>query len=70
MSITNPIFRLKENITIYQMQNAIQKQFIKPHLPIWIGGGGKKTLSIVANYADGWNYGLAPLMNTWRKHPF
>jgi alkanesulfonate monooxygenase SsuD/methylene tetrahydromethanopterin reductase-like flavin-dependent oxidoreductase (luciferase family) len=31
MSITNPIFHLKENITIYQMQNAIQKQF-KSHI--------------------------------------
>jgi alkanesulfonate monooxygenase SsuD/methylene tetrahydromethanopterin reductase-like flavin-dependent oxidoreductase (luciferase family) len=24
----------------------------------WIGGGGKKTLQLVAKYADGWNYGL------------
>jgi alkanesulfonate monooxygenase SsuD/methylene tetrahydromethanopterin reductase-like flavin-dependent oxidoreductase (luciferase family) len=29
-----------------------------PHMPIWIGGGGKKTLKIVAKYADGWVYGL------------
>jgi alkanesulfonate monooxygenase SsuD/methylene tetrahydromethanopterin reductase-like flavin-dependent oxidoreductase (luciferase family) len=34
------------------------KPFQKPHSPIWIGGGGKKTLQLVAKYADGWNYGL------------
>jgi alkanesulfonate monooxygenase SsuD/methylene tetrahydromethanopterin reductase-like flavin-dependent oxidoreductase (luciferase family) len=30
----------------------------KPHIPIWIGGSGRKTLELVAKYADGWNYGL------------
>ena len=30
----------------------------KPHIPIWIGGSGRKTLALVARYADGWNYGL------------
>jgi alkanesulfonate monooxygenase SsuD/methylene tetrahydromethanopterin reductase-like flavin-dependent oxidoreductase (luciferase family) len=34
------------------------KAIQKPHPPIWIGGGGKKTLQLVAKYADGWNYGL------------
>ena len=34
------------------------KPIQKPHPPIWIGGGGKKTLRLVAKYADGWNYGL------------
>jgi len=34
------------------------KPIHKPHLPIWIGGGGKKTLKIVSKYADGWIYGL------------
>jgi alkanesulfonate monooxygenase SsuD/methylene tetrahydromethanopterin reductase-like flavin-dependent oxidoreductase (luciferase family) len=34
------------------------KPIQKPHPPIWIGGGGKKTLQLVAKYADGWNYGL------------
>jgi alkanesulfonate monooxygenase SsuD/methylene tetrahydromethanopterin reductase-like flavin-dependent oxidoreductase (luciferase family) len=29
-----------------------------PHPPLWIGGGGKKTLQLAAKYADGWNYGL------------
>ena len=34
------------------------KPIQRPHPPIWIGGGGKKTLQLVAKYADGWNYGL------------
>jgi alkanesulfonate monooxygenase SsuD/methylene tetrahydromethanopterin reductase-like flavin-dependent oxidoreductase (luciferase family) len=34
------------------------KPIQKPHPPLWIGGGGKKTLQLVAKYADGWNYGL------------
>ena len=34
------------------------KPIQKPYPPIWIGGGGKKTLQLVAKYADGWNYGL------------
>jgi alkanesulfonate monooxygenase SsuD/methylene tetrahydromethanopterin reductase-like flavin-dependent oxidoreductase (luciferase family) len=44
----------------YTIKNAIcsPKPIQKPHPPIWIGGGGKKTLQLVANYADGWNYGL------------
>lgn len=29
---------------------------VQPKLPIWVGGGGeKRTLSIAARYADGWN---------------
>jgi alkanesulfonate monooxygenase SsuD/methylene tetrahydromethanopterin reductase-like flavin-dependent oxidoreductase (luciferase family) len=34
------------------------KPIQKPRIPIWIGGGGRKTLALVAKYADGWNYGL------------
>jgi alkanesulfonate monooxygenase SsuD/methylene tetrahydromethanopterin reductase-like flavin-dependent oxidoreductase (luciferase family) len=34
------------------------KPIQKPHPPIWIGGAGKRTLQLVAKYADGWNYGL------------
>ena len=34
------------------------KPIQNPHPPLWIGGGGKKTLQLVAKYADGWNYGL------------
>jgi alkanesulfonate monooxygenase SsuD/methylene tetrahydromethanopterin reductase-like flavin-dependent oxidoreductase (luciferase family) len=34
------------------------KPIQKPHPPIWIGGAGKRTLRLVAKYADGWNYGL------------
>lgn len=33
----------------------------KPYPPIWIGGGGeKKTLRLVAKYADKWNNGASP----------
>lgn len=44
----------------YTIRNAKcnPKPIQKPHPPIWIGGGGKKTLLLVAKYADGWNYGL------------
>jgi len=44
----------------YAIQDAkcSPKPIQKPHPPIWIGGGGKKTLQLVAKYADGWNYGL------------
>lgn len=44
----------------YNLLNAEcnPKPIHKPHLPIWIGGGGKKTLEIVSKYADGWIYGL------------
>jgi alkanesulfonate monooxygenase SsuD/methylene tetrahydromethanopterin reductase-like flavin-dependent oxidoreductase (luciferase family) len=34
------------------------KPIQKPHPPLWIGGGGEKTIEIAARYADGWNYGL------------
>src|SRR5205823_835952 len=34
------------------------KPIQKLHIPMWIGGGGKKTMKVVAKYADGWNYGL------------
>jgi alkanesulfonate monooxygenase SsuD/methylene tetrahydromethanopterin reductase-like flavin-dependent oxidoreductase (luciferase family) len=34
------------------------KPIQKPYPPIWVGGGGKKTLQLVAKYADSWNYGL------------
>ena len=34
------------------------KPIQKPCIPIWIGGSGRKTLALVAKYADGWNYGL------------
>ena len=44
----------------YNISNAEcnPKPVQKPRIPIWIGGSGKKTLKIVAAYADGWNSGL------------
>src|SRR5438093_6765682 len=44
----------------YSISNAEcnPKPIQKPRIPIWIGGGGKKTLKVVAKYADGWIYGL------------
>jgi alkanesulfonate monooxygenase SsuD/methylene tetrahydromethanopterin reductase-like flavin-dependent oxidoreductase (luciferase family) len=42
----------------------------KPYLPIWIGGGGKKTLDIVAKYANGWNYGLCSFEEYLQKISF
>jgi alkanesulfonate monooxygenase SsuD/methylene tetrahydromethanopterin reductase-like flavin-dependent oxidoreductase (luciferase family) len=44
----------------YRISNAEcnPKPIQKPHIPIWVGGSGKKTLKVVATYADGWNYGL------------
>src|SRR5262249_33129106 len=34
------------------------KPIQNPSPPLWVGGGGKKTLQLAAKYADGWNYGL------------
>jgi alkanesulfonate monooxygenase SsuD/methylene tetrahydromethanopterin reductase-like flavin-dependent oxidoreductase (luciferase family) len=34
------------------------KPIQKPHILLWIGGSGRKTVALVAKYADGWNYGL------------
>ena len=44
----------------YNVSNAecSPKPIQRPRIPIWVGGSGKKTLKIVAAYADGWNYGL------------
>jgi alkanesulfonate monooxygenase SsuD/methylene tetrahydromethanopterin reductase-like flavin-dependent oxidoreductase (luciferase family) len=44
----------------YNISNAEYnpKPIQSPRIPIWIGGSGKKTLKVVAAYADGWNYGL------------
>ena len=44
----------------YNISNAEcnPKPIQRPGIPIWIGGCGKKTLRVVAAYADGWNYGL------------
>ncbi|MGC2428925.1 MAG: LLM class flavin-dependent oxidoreductase, partial [Nitrososphaeraceae archaeon] len=56
----------------YNISNAEcnPKPIQKPYLPIWIGGGGKKTLDIVAKYADGWNYGLCSFEEYLQKTSF
>lgn len=44
----------------YQVKGAINepKSVQKPHIPIWVGGGGEKvTLKLVAQYADACNIG-------------
>src|SRR4051812_28925964 len=44
----------------YQVRGAINepKGVQKPHIPIWIGGGGEKvTLKLVAKYGDACNFG-------------
>jgi alkanesulfonate monooxygenase SsuD/methylene tetrahydromethanopterin reductase-like flavin-dependent oxidoreductase (luciferase family) len=41
----------------YHIENAICEPKPMPHLPLMIGGGGKKkTLRITAQYADWWNF--------------
>jgi alkanesulfonate monooxygenase SsuD/methylene tetrahydromethanopterin reductase-like flavin-dependent oxidoreductase (luciferase family) len=44
----------------YNVSNAEcnPKPIQKPRIPIWVGGSGKKSLKVVAAYADGWIYGL------------
>jgi probable F420-dependent oxidoreductase len=46
----------------YKLREAVcePKPLQKPHPPIWVGGGGRKTLRLAARYADGWIYGLCP----------
>jgi alkanesulfonate monooxygenase SsuD/methylene tetrahydromethanopterin reductase-like flavin-dependent oxidoreductase (luciferase family) len=34
------------------------KPIQKPYPPLWIGGGGERTVEIAAKHANGWNYGL------------
>ncbi|MGA7898953.1 MAG: LLM class flavin-dependent oxidoreductase [Nitrososphaeraceae archaeon] len=44
----------------YTIKEAVcnPKPIQNPHPPLWVGGGGKKTLQLAVKYADGWNYGL------------
>jgi hypothetical protein len=49
-------YRLKADITTYQMLNAIPNQFKSRGFPYGLVEVVKR-LKIVAAYADGWNYG-------------
>jgi alkanesulfonate monooxygenase SsuD/methylene tetrahydromethanopterin reductase-like flavin-dependent oxidoreductase (luciferase family) len=46
------------------------KPIQKPHLRLWIGGGGKKTLNIATKYADAWIYGLCSFDEYLKKVSF
>lgn len=50
------------NGDFYTLREAVcePKPVQKPYPPLWVGGGGKKTLRLAAKYADGWIYGLCP----------
>ncbi|QBD82267.1 LLM class flavin-dependent oxidoreductase [Ktedonosporobacter rubrisoli] len=46
----------------YQVRDAYCAPQPKPMIPILIGGGGeKRTLALVASYADWWNFNSCPL---------
>lgn len=54
----------------YRLQGAIAnpKPLQRPHPPIWIGGGGeRRTLRVVAEHADVWNFAGGPLETALHK---
>ncbi len=54
----------------FQLRDAqCEPRPVQPKLPVWIGGGGeKRTLRIVARYADGWNVPFIPPEEYARKN--
>jgi alkanesulfonate monooxygenase SsuD/methylene tetrahydromethanopterin reductase-like flavin-dependent oxidoreductase (luciferase family) len=60
LRIENTDAKVSFNGKYYNISNieCNPKPIQKPYIPIWVGGGGKKALGVVAKYADGWNYGL------------
>lgn len=54
--------------TYYQIHDAYCEPTPQPPIPLLIGGGGeKRTLAIVARYADWWNYNSVPPQEYARK---
>src|SRR4051794_29698203 len=53
----------------FQLKEArCEPRPVQAELPIWVGGGGeKRTLAIVAKYADGWNVPFIPPEEFARK---
>ena len=54
----------------YRLQGAIAnpKPLQQPHPPIWIGGSGeRRTLRVVAEHADVWNFAGGPLETALHK---
>jgi alkanesulfonate monooxygenase SsuD/methylene tetrahydromethanopterin reductase-like flavin-dependent oxidoreductase (luciferase family) len=53
----------------FQLKDArCEPRPVQAELPIWVGGGGeKRTLAIVAKYADGWNVPFIPPDEFGRK---
>src|SRR5215831_4068745 len=58
MLIERQAFSFDGKYYILRKAECNPKPIQNPSPPLWVGGGGKKTLQLAAKYADGWNYGL------------